>query len=278
VTIQEVLDSYKLSALVPNTFGTKSAADLAYNEQKTLTDLQVAEFGLSFVLHAPPYLGTVAYALERDKESFIVSGLGDAAILFTAGSSRAAVVAGLSIQAGVIGYRGYGIYKAVGAKDWKTAAILSGEVTLRLIGLGFGVRKLVTVIKNTKFTRIPSGNAPQKLPTKAPLDKFKYPQAPGSKPFSPTIEPGDYVFVQDENGVVHVLKETEGHLHPKILGNAQPAAAAGGLKVGPEGKILEIDNASGTFKFKPDTLEQVKQALKNQGANVDDTVLKPFKN
>jgi hypothetical protein len=118
--------------------------------------------------------------------------------------------------------------------------------------------------------------APQ-MPSKAPLDKFKYPKAPGSKPFSPTVEPGDYVFVQDQKGVVHVLKETEGHLHPKILGNAEPVTAAGGLKVGPGGKILEIDNASGTFKFKPEILEQVKKALKDQGANVEDAVLKPFK-
>jgi hypothetical protein len=117
------------------------------------------------------------------------------------------------------------------------------------------------------------------LPLKPPARGNAHrPKSPDSKPFSPDIEPGDYVFVRDRDGVVHVLKETEGHLHATILGGKESVSGAGGIKVGPGGKILEIDNASGTFKFKPDILEQVKEALRQQGANVDGAVLKPFKN
>src|SRR5437764_1340730 len=56
------------------------------------------------------------------------------------------------------------------------------------------------------------------LPTKPPLDPFPYPRHPESRPFSPDTEPGSYVFVQSADGVVHVVPEPEGHLHPRVLG------------------------------------------------------------
>jgi len=74
-------------------------------------------------------------------------------------------------------------------------------------------------------------------------------QHPDSRPFGPGLASGSYVFVQAEDGRIWVLVETGGHLHPKVLGEAKPALAAGGLQVGIGGVVLEIDNFSGTFQF-----------------------------
>jgi hypothetical protein len=85
------------------------------------------------------------------------------------------------------------------------------------------------------------------LPTRPPLDPFPYDRHPASRPFGPDLSPGQYVFVQDGAGVVFVVPETEGHLHPKVLGGGSEAAGAGGLKTEAGGVIVEIDNFSGTF-------------------------------
>jgi hypothetical protein len=74
--------------------------------------------------------------------------------------------------------------------------------------------------------------------------------------------------VQDASGIVYVVPETEGHLHPRILGGATAVAAAGGLKIGPDGVIVEIDNYSGTFQFGPEVFPQVREALTRQGGIV----------
>jgi hypothetical protein len=66
------------------------------------------------------------------------------------------------------------------------------------------------------------------LPVRPPLDPFPYARDPSCRPFGPDLAPGAYVFVQDGAGVVYVLPETEGHLHPRVLGGGAPAAAAGG--------------------------------------------------
>jgi hypothetical protein len=87
------------------------------------------------------------------------------------------------------------------------------------------------------------------LPTKRPIDAVPYPRRPDSRPFAPGLPPGPYVYVQAADGVVWVLPETTGHLHPLVLGGAIPAAAAGGLIVGENGVIDEIENLSGTFRF-----------------------------
>ena len=116
------------------------------------------------------------------------------------------------------------------------------------------------------------------LPTRPPLDTFSYARHPESRPFSPDLAPGQYVFVQDTAGVVHVLPETEGHLHPKVLGGGSQAAAAGGLKLAAEGVIVEIDNFSGTFQFGPEVLPQVREALTRQGGVVTEGAERPFSN
>src|SRR5947209_13856957 len=102
------------------------------------------------------------------------------------------------------------------------------------------------------------------LPTRPPLDRLPYDRHSDSRPYSPDLPPGLYVFVQDAAGVVFVLPETDGHLHPKVLGGGHPAAAAGGLKVAAGGVIVEIDNYSGTFQFWPELFAQVREALVRQ--------------
>ena len=107
------------------------------------------------------------------------------------------------------------------------------------------------------------------LPTQPPHDDFPFARDPDSRPFGPDLEPGAYVFVQDEAGVVFVLRETRaGHQHPKVLGGGRPAAAAGGLTVGSGGVIIELDNYSGTFQFGPEVFPQVRAALERQGGTV----------
>ena len=117
---------------------------------------------------------------------------------------------------------------------------------------------------------------PTLLPARPPLDLFPYPRHPDSRPYGPDLGPGLYVFVQDAAGIVHVLLETEGHLHPKVLGSAEPAAAAGGLKLGPEGVMLEVDNFSGTFQFGPEIFPQVLDAILRQGGQIAPGCERPF--
>lgn len=117
---------------------------------------------------------------------------------------------------------------------------------------------------------------PPPLSTRPPLDRFPYPRHPDSRPYSPGLPPGLYVFVQAADGVVWVLPETEGHLHPKVLGGATPAAAAGGLRVDAAGVIVELDNYSGTFQLGPDTFSEVRAALMRQGGTVAPDAEHPF--
>ncbi len=114
------------------------------------------------------------------------------------------------------------------------------------------------------------------MSAKWPLDRFPYLQHHDSRPFSPDLASGSYVFVQAEDGRVWVLPETEGHLHPRVLGGANPALAAGGLQMGIDGVVLEIDNFSGTFQFEPSVLRGVIRALRAQGAEVSSTRELPF--
>lgn len=114
------------------------------------------------------------------------------------------------------------------------------------------------------------------LATKPPLDRFPYPREAASRPYGPDLPPGPYVFVQAADGMVWVLPETRGHLHPRVLGGAIPAAAAGGLVAGPGGGILEVDNYSGTFQFGPEILPRVRAALALQGGDVSATREVPF--
>jgi hypothetical protein len=113
------------------------------------------------------------------------------------------------------------------------------------------------------------------LPTRKPRDRHPYPRHPESRPCPASIEPGEYVYVMDEVGVVWVAPNAP-HQHPKVLGGAQPAAAAGELIVGDEGEVVEVNNLSGTFRCGPETLDLVVQALRTLGLKVPDDAIKRY--
>lgn len=80
---------------------------------------------------------------------------------------------------------------------------------------------------------------------KHPRDSTPYEQDPRSRRLEPGTADGVYVFVLDENDVVHFLPDGP-HLHPKILGNALPVKYAGDFRI-EAGRICELTNLSGTF-------------------------------
>jgi hypothetical protein len=83
--------------------------------------------------------------------------------------------------------------------------------------------------------------------SRLPLDLTPYERDPHSVPIALGLEDGSYVYVQDINGIIHVL--TDGpHRHPRILGNAQPADYAGDLTI-VGGRVKDLTNLSGTFQF-----------------------------
>lgn len=79
-----------------------------------------------------------------------------------------------------------------------------------------------------------------------------------SRRFTNAALPGDYVYVQDVFGVVHILRQDQqpGHAHHVVLGRARPAVSAGELILGQGGKVLEINNISGTFQCAADCLSR----------------------
>lgn len=108
-----------------------------------------------------------------------------------------------------------------------------------------------------------------------PLDAFPYDKDPRSRPIALGIEDGTYVYVQDIHGTVHVLPDGP-HLHPKVLGKAEPAMYAGDLRV-ERGIIQEITNLSGTFQFDShEGLVAVAQCLLKIGFSVDRKALRFF--
>jgi hypothetical protein len=113
------------------------------------------------------------------------------------------------------------------------------------------------------------------LPTKLPLDLYPYPRDPRSRPYQPGLRAGTYVYVQEGSGQVWISPDGN-HMHPKTLGGARPAAAAGELIVDDAGRIVEVNNISGTFQFGPETLSVVIAALERQGATVADAAAHPF--
>jgi hypothetical protein len=102
---------------------------------------------------------------------------------------------------------------------------------------------------------------------KMPLDMTPHPRDPGSRPIDGTIADGGYVYVQDGNGTIHVLPDGP-HLHPKVLGGAQPATYAGDLTVR-NGKVADLTNLSGTFRFDDEEgLKAVATECRRQGLEV----------
>ena len=59
--------------------------------------------------------------------------------------------------------------------------------------------------------------APGRQGAYPPLDKRRYPQSPDSTVFSNTTADGKYVYVLDENNVLHIAPEGS-HMHPRVLG------------------------------------------------------------
>ena len=87
----------------------------------------------------------------------------------------------------------------------------------------------------------------------APRDLERYRRHEQSTPFSANLSAGAYVYVQDCSGVVWVAPDGP-HRHPRLLGGARPAVAAGELILAEGGEVLSINNLSGTFQCAPDSL------------------------
>jgi hypothetical protein len=103
---------------------------------------------------------------------------------------------------------------------------------------------------------------------KAPQDKMPYPTDPRSTPVSASISDGLYVYVQDAQGIVHVVPDGP-HMHPKVLGGAQPAMYAGDLTV-EDGRVTDLTNLSGTFQFDDEAgLKAVAGQIRQQGVEVE---------
>jgi hypothetical protein len=110
---------------------------------------------------------------------------------------------------------------------------------------------------------------------KAPLDPTSYPRDPRSQPISPGLPDGGYVYVQDLNGVIYVLPDGP-HMHPKVLGGAQPAMYAGDLTIR-DGKVWDLTNLSGTFQFDDEAgLLAVAQEFRRQGFTVETGAVRFF--
>ncbi len=84
---------------------------------------------------------------------------------------------------------------------------------------------------------------------KAPIDRTPYPQSPDSRRLVVSESPGVYVFAVDANEEIHVVPDGL-HVHPTILGLANPALYAGEIDIETPGIIGEVNNLSGTFQFR----------------------------
>ncbi len=100
-----------------------------------------------------------------------------------------------------------------------------------------------------------------------PGDLERYRRHPDSVRFSASIPAGVYVYVQDCAGVVWVGPDGV-HMHPRILGGARAAVAAGELTLGEAGEILSINNLSGTFRCAPDSLLVAVGGVVAQGGTI----------
>jgi hypothetical protein len=110
---------------------------------------------------------------------------------------------------------------------------------------------------------------------KYPLDTTAYPKDPRSRPADVSLADGGYVFVQDVNGIIHVLPDGP-HLHPKVLGGGQPATYAGDMTVH-GGRVVDLTNLSGTFQFDDeDGLREVAAKLRQQGISVETGAVRFF--
>lgn len=110
---------------------------------------------------------------------------------------------------------------------------------------------------------------------KHPRDRFPHPRDQRSQPAIPSIDDGEYVFVQDMNGVIFVLPDGP-HMHPKVLGGDQPANYAGDLTIR-NGRIVDVTNLSGAFRFDDaDGLLAVADELERQGFTLESGAVRLF--
>ena len=85
--------------------------------------------------------------------------------------------------------------------------------------------------------------------SKKPLDRSPYSQSPLSHPLTLAEQAESYVYVVDEQEVIHVMIDGP-HMHPLVLGGARAAKYAGDLVISKPGTIVELTNLSGTFSFR----------------------------
>jgi hypothetical protein len=110
---------------------------------------------------------------------------------------------------------------------------------------------------------------------KVPLDPTPYPKDPRSQPLHAGLADGGYVYVQDAQGIIHVVEDGP-HLHPKILGGRQSAAYAGDLTIA-GGKVVDVTNLSGSFQFDDEAgLLEVADQIKRQGVDVETGAVRFF--
>jgi hypothetical protein len=101
----------------------------------------------------------------------------------------------------------------------------------------------------------------------AARDLIRYRRHEQSAPFAATMPAGVYVYVQDCAGVVWVAPDGP-HMHPRVLGGARPAVAAGELTLGEGGEVLSINDLSGTFRCAPDCLLVAAGGIIIQGGTI----------
>jgi hypothetical protein len=110
---------------------------------------------------------------------------------------------------------------------------------------------------------------------KHPLDLFPYAQDPNSRPIDLQTPDGLYVYVRDGTGILWVLPDGP-HRHPMVLGRARPAMYAGDLTVA-DGKIWDVTNLSGTFRFDDEAgLLAVAEQLRQQGFQLEPGAVRLF--
>lgn len=103
---------------------------------------------------------------------------------------------------------------------------------------------------------------------KFPRDRRPVQRDKRSQPMQDRLPDGNYVYVQDTQGVIWALPDGP-HRHPRVLGGGSPAQYAGDLVV-ENGRIHDVTNLSGTFRFDdPDGLLAVADQLERIGYHLN---------
>ncbi len=108
-----------------------------------------------------------------------------------------------------------------------------------------------------------------------PLDDTPYERDPRATVLSVNTPPGQYVYVCDVQGIVHIAPDGP-HQHPKVLGKGSAAMGAGTLTILTPGTVSKLDNISGTFRFPGTELPRIAEAIRKQGLSVDKDAIRVF--